>query len=110
MRPVKYLLRFALLSLLLLYFAAAATKLTVRYWVLPRINDWRPLIEQHISAAVGANVSIAKVSADWSGLNPTLAVRDLAVNEVNGEVLIQVPNAFAVVSWRSLLKDRKSVV
>ena len=77
--------------------------LTVRYWVLPRINDWRPLIEQHISAAVGANVSIAKVSADWSGLNPTLAVRDLAVNEVNGEVLIQVPNAFAVVSWRSLL-------
>lgn len=77
--------------------------LTVRYWALPRINDWRPLIEQHVSAAVGAQVTIAHISADWSGLNPTLAVRDLAVNEVNGDVLIHVPEASALVSWRSLL-------
>jgi uncharacterized protein (TIGR02099 family) len=103
LRPVKYFLRLALLSLLLLYFAAAATMLTVRYWALPRINDWRPLIEQHVSAAVGAKVTIANISADWSGLNPTLAVRDLAVNDVNGDVLLQVPDAFALVSWRSLL-------
>lgn len=77
--------------------------LTVRYWALPRINDWRPLIEQHVSAAVGAKVSIANISADWSGLNPTLAVRDLAVNDVNGDILLHVPDAFALVSWRSLL-------
>jgi len=77
--------------------------LTVRYWVLPRINDWRPLIEQQISTALGTKVSIANISADWSGLNPTLAVRDLAVNDVNGDVLIQMPEAFALVSWRSLL-------
>lgn len=77
--------------------------LTVRYWVLPRINEWRPLIEQHVSAAVGAKVSIAHISANWAGLSPTLAVRDLAVNDVNGDVLLQVPEASAVVSWRSLL-------
>ena len=77
--------------------------LTVRYWALPRINDWRPLIEQHVSAAVGAKVTMANISADWSGLNPTLAVRDLAVNDVNGDMLLHVPDAFAVVSWRSLL-------
>ncbi len=77
--------------------------LTVRYWALPRINDWRPLIEQHVSTAVGAKVSIANISADWSGLNPTLAVRALAVSDVNGDVLLQVPAASAVVSWRSLL-------
>ena len=76
--------------------------LTVRYWVLPRINDWRPLIEQHVSATLGAKVSIASISADWSGLNPTLAVRDLAVSDLNGDVVIQVPDAFALVSWRSL--------
>jgi len=103
LRFVKQLLRLALLSLLLLYFAAAATMLTVRYWALPRINDWRPLIEQHVSAAVGTKVTMANISADWSGLNPTLAVRDLAVNDVNGDILLHVPDAFAVVSWRSLL-------
>ena len=103
LQPVKYLLRLALLSLLLLYFVAAVTMLTVRYWVLPRINDWRPLIEQHVSAALGAKVSIAQLSADWSGLNPTLALKDLAVNDAHGDVLIQVPDAFALVSWRSLL-------
>jgi uncharacterized protein YhdP len=106
LRPVKYLLRLAILSLLLLYFVAAATMLTVRYWVLPRINDWRPLIEQHVSAALGAKVSIAELSADWSGLNPTLALNVLAVNDANGDVLIQVPDAFALVSWRSVL-DRE---
>jgi len=103
LQPVKYLLRLALLSLLLLYFVAVATMLTVRYWVVPRINEWRPLIEQHVSTAVGAKVSIANISASWSGLSPTLAVRDLAVNDVNGDVLLQVPEASAVVSWRSLL-------
>ena len=86
-----------------MYFAAAATMLTVRYWALPRINDWRPLIEQHVSAAVGATVTIGNISADWSGLNPTLAVSKLAVNDVNGDVLLRVPDAFALVSWRSLL-------
>ena len=80
--------------------------LTVRYWVVPRINEWRPLIEQHVSTAVGAKVSIANISANWSGLNPTLSVLDLAVNDVNGDVLLQVPEASAVVSWRSLL-DRE---
>ncbi len=104
LRPIKYLLRFALLSGLLLYFVAVTTMLTVRYWVLPRINDWRPLIEQHVSAALGAKVSISHISADWSALHPTLAVRDLTVNDVNGEVLIQVPDAVALVSWRSLLE------
>jgi uncharacterized protein YhdP len=103
LRFVKQFLRLALLSLLLLYFAAAATMLTVRYWALPRINNWRPLIEQQVSSAVGAKVTIANISADWSGLNPTLAIRDLAVNDVNGDVLLRVPDAFALVSWRSLL-------
>ena len=78
--------------------------LTVRYWVLPRINEWRPLIEQHLSETVGAKVSIEEISADWSGLNPTLSVRQLAVHDSDGDPLIQVPDAYAVVSWRSLLE------
>ncbi|MEI6837014.1 MAG: DUF3971 domain-containing protein, partial [Alcaligenaceae bacterium] len=92
------------MSLLLLYFTAAATMLTVRYWVLPRINEWRPLVEQHLSEAVGAKVSIDEISADWSGLNPTLSVRQLAVHDSDGDALIQVPDAYAVVSWRTLLE------
>jgi len=78
--------------------------LTVRYWVLPRINEWRPLVEQHLSEAVGAKVSIDEISADWSGLNPTLSVRQLAVHDSDGDALIQVPDAYAVVSWRTLLE------
>ncbi|MEI7570641.1 MAG: AsmA family protein, partial [Alcaligenaceae bacterium] len=104
MRPVKHLLRFLLLSLLLLYFTAAATMLTVRYWVLPRINEWRPQVEQHLSEALGAKVSIEELSANWSGLNPTLSVRQLSVHDSDGDALIQVPDAFAIVSWKSLLE------
>ena len=104
LHPFKYFLRIALLSLLLLYFAAAATLLTVRYWALPRINDWRPLIEQHLSEAVGAKVSIEDISADWSGFNPTVKVRNLKLRDTTDQLLVQVPEAFAIVSYKSLFE------
>ncbi len=100
----KKTLRILLIGLLSLYFAAATTMLGVRYLVLPHINEWRPEIERRLSNALGAQVTMGEIAASWSGLNPSLALENLRVRDrsTNHE-LLYVPDAFAVVSWRSLL-------
>ncbi len=77
--------------------------LTVRYGVLPRINTWRPQIEQHLSSALDVQVTLGDITADWSGLNPTLSISNLKVDDADGLPVLNVPNAFALVSWRSIL-------
>lgn len=92
-----------MIGLLMLYFAAAAAMLGVRYLVLPHINTWRPEIEKRLSAVLGAQVTMGEIAASWSGLNPSLAFENLRLRDrTTNQELLYVPDAFAVVSWRSL--------
>jgi uncharacterized protein YhdP len=59
-------------AVLIVYCVAAAGFLGVRYWVLPRVGEWRPQIEAYASEALGARVSIGGIQANWQGLNPRL--------------------------------------
>lgn len=96
-------LRTLIIGLLMLYFAAATTMLGVRYLVLPHINTWRPEIERRLSDALGAQVTMGEIAASWSGLNPSLAFENLRLRDrKTNQELLYVPDAFAVVSWRSL--------
>ncbi len=97
------ILRTLIIGLLMLYFAAAATMLGVRYLVLPHINEWRPEIERRLSDALGAQVTVGEIAASWSGLNPSVALENLRLRDrTTHHELLYVPDAFAVVSWRSL--------
>ena len=100
---IKKTLRILVIGALLAYFALATAMLGVRYLVLPHINDWRPKIEAHLSRALEANVSMGEISASWSGLNPTLTLGNLRVHDrQTNQQLLYIPNAFAVVSWRTI--------
>lgn len=77
--------------------------LGVRYLVLPHIDSWRPQIEKRLSNALGAQVTMGEIAASWSGLNPTLALENLRLRDFkSNSELLYVPDAFAVVSWRSI--------
>lgn len=89
--------------MLLVYGVAALGMLAVRFWVVPHVNDWRPQVEQRLSVALDAQVTIDQLSAGWSGLNPTLAVQNLRLASAQGAEFLRVPDAFAVIAWRSLL-------
>ncbi len=89
--------------MLLAYGVAALGMLIVRFWVVPNVNDWRPQIEQRLSAALDARVSIDQISASWAGLNPTLSVQNFRLVSAQGEEFLRVPDAFAVIGWRTLL-------
>jgi len=101
--PFQFL-RATFWALWLLYVVAALVLLGMRYVVLPRIDDWRPRIEQYASDALGASVHIGKIQADWSGLHPRLALRDVRIDEPDGAAVLSLPAVEAVVAWRSVLR------
>ena len=89
--------------MLLAYGVAATGMLIVRFWVLPHVNEWRPQIEQRLSTALDAQVTIDQISGGWSGLNPTLSLQNFRLVSPQGQEFLRVPDASAVIGWRSLL-------
>lgn len=100
---IKLLLRFLLISAILVYFVAAAGLLATRYWLLPRVDQWRPEIEQALSQAVGTPVRFDAITADWRGLNANLRITNLTILDENAVAQLGVPTTDAILSWRSLL-------
>ena len=103
MRIIKNTLRILVVGLLLAYCVAAIGMLIVRFWVVPHVNEWRPQIEQRLSKALDAQVTIDQIAGGWSGLNPTLAIQNFRLASPQGQEFLRVPDAFAVIGWRSLM-------
>ncbi len=102
MRLLKPIFRLALLLLIVGYFASAAVMLFTRYWVLPRLDQWRPAIEQVVSESVGTPVEIGQIQASWRSLNAVLKVSNIKILGSDGAAGLMIPSADAIVSWRSL--------
>jgi len=111
----KKVLRCLFWGALAIYGVAAAGLLGVRYWVLPRVDEWRPQIEAYASRTLGAQVRIGEIRADWQGLNPRLDLDRVRVYEsgdgaspdsgsVSGsDPVLTLPAVSAVLGWRSVL-------
>lgn len=105
MRVPTKVLRWLFWGLLALYGVAAIGFLGLRYWVLPRADEWRPRIEQYASQALGARVNIDHLSADWRGLNPRLKLRGVRIHTADSaDAVLTVPSVSAVLGWRSMLR------
>jgi uncharacterized protein (TIGR02099 family) len=88
---------------LAIYCIAAAGVLGVRYWVLPRIDQWRPQIEAYASRALGSRVAIGAIDANWQGLNPRLDLASVQVYDDEVDPVLTLPSVSAVLGWRSIL-------
>jgi uncharacterized protein (TIGR02099 family) len=100
---VKLALRVVLVTAMVAYFVVAAVLLVTRYYVLPRVDQWRPDIEQALSDAVGTPVKFDAISANWRGLNANLTLSNLRILDEQGVAQLGIPSTEAIVSWRSLL-------
>ena len=89
-------------SLLALYFLFAAALLSLRYWILPKVADYRGEIEQSASRALGQRVTIGHIDADWQGLRPELLLADVTVFDHDGRAALTLPAVEATVAWSSV--------
>ncbi|RXZ38037.1 TIGR02099 family protein [Oxalobacteraceae bacterium CAVE-383] len=89
--------------LLLAYFIFCALFLTLRYVVLPHIDEYKGTIERVASSAIGNPVTIATVGASWDGFRPRLSLKDVVIHDRSGASALTLPEVSASISWQTVL-------
>ncbi len=88
---------------LILFFGVAAAALTLRYGILPKLDTFKPRLEQTASHALGMQVSIGQLSGHWQALHPRIEISQLTLRDATGRASLIIPRASAALAWRSLL-------
>jgi uncharacterized protein (TIGR02099 family) len=84
------------------YLLLGAGLLTLRYAVLPNAQAFVPWMEQASTRALGLRVHIGAVQSQWTGLLPTLSLRDLVIDNPQGQPALRFASVEALPSWKSL--------
>ncbi len=87
---------------LVLYFIFCAAVLSLRFYVLPNIAQYKNEIEKIASHAVGKPVSIAQMEASWDGLRPHLELKDVILRDKSGQRTLLLPRISATIAWQSI--------
>jgi len=96
------LLEAAIALVVISYLLLAVGLLTLRYAVLPNAQEFIPWMEQASSRALGLPVHIGAVQSQWTGLLPTLSLRNLVIDNPQGRPALQFASVEALPSWKSL--------
>lgn len=103
-RVLSRVLKVVLVIAAVLYFAVACIYLGLRYVVLPQIDSFRPRIEEAVSTRMHAQLRIGRLSARWTGMQPTIDIDNLRIDAADGSPGLAVPHASASIAWRSLVQ------
>jgi uncharacterized protein (TIGR02099 family) len=116
-RTLKTLSALTRLLLWLVVLAWALLALTwggLHFWIVPRIDQWRPELERWATQAVGVPVRVGTIGAEpraggpsWRpdflpGLSLTLGLHDVRLLDPQGREALRLPAVRAVLSPRSL--------
>ncbi|WP_395668577.1 YhdP family protein [Rhodoferax sp.] len=103
-------LRFAATSVRWILWLLASAWITVavvwsglHFWIVPRIGEFRPWIEQQASATLGVTVRIGSITAQSNGLIPSVALRDVRLVDPAGREALHLSSVIAALSPRSVL-------
>lgn len=90
-------------TLFVLYLLFAGTLLLLRYYVFPKVSEYRSDIEQIASKALGQRIAVGSIDADWQGLRPELLLGNVTVYDHDGRAALTLPGIEATVAWTSAL-------
>lgn len=76
--------------------------LTLHWGILPRLDDWRPQIEQRVGAAIGAPLSIGAIRVVSGGWVPAFELDDVRVLDGQGRVALALGRVSAALSPATL--------
>jgi uncharacterized protein (TIGR02099 family) len=94
-------LAFVFKSAVVVYFIFCAIVLSLRYIVLPNVDNYKPEIEQLASRAIGNRVTIDALDASWHGMHPRLSLRNVIIHDKSGNNALTLPEVDATLSWWS---------
>ncbi len=97
------LARGALWVVALAWLALAVVWGGLHFLIVPRIADFRPLLEAQASQAIGAAVRIGHIAVQSRGLIPSFALTDITLQDAQGREALRLPLVVVALSPRSLL-------
>ena len=77
--------------------------LSLHWFILPHIQQWRTPIETRASAALGVPVRIGTIEVHSSGWVPGIELRDVVLLDPAGRTALRLPRVIAALSARSLV-------
>jgi len=75
----------------------------LHFWIVPRIEDFRPKLENLATQTIGVPVQMGKLSAVSSGWMPTFEIHNLALLDPEGRRALTLPKIVFAISVRSVL-------
>lgn len=75
----------------------------LHFFIVPRIENFRPWLEQQASATLGMKVQIGAIQARSNGLVPSITLSEVRLLDARGRVALQLPKVMAALSPRSLV-------
>ncbi|ODS97524.1 MAG: TIGR02099 family protein [Lautropia sp. SCN 69-89] len=83
--------------------------LTLRYYVWPNLDRWRPAIESRLAEAVGRPVKLGPLATGFEGLRPLLIAREVSIDDEDGQQAFAAAEIRALLSLRSLATGRPAL-
>ncbi|UCF75683.1 MAG: hypothetical protein JSU71_16010, partial [Betaproteobacteria bacterium] len=80
----------------------AAAVLTLRYWILPNIEQYREDIARIVSETARQKIEIGYIRANWEGLRPQLVLEQVRVLDAQGRPALEFSRVDNTLSWLSL--------
>lgn len=75
----------------------------VLHWlIVPRINEFRPMLEQQASQALGVTVRVGAITAQSTGWVPSFELTDVNLQDAQGRTALNLPRILVSLSPRSL--------
>lgn len=82
--------------------SCAIVVLSLRYWFLPNIEQYREDIAAAVSRASNLRITIGRISADWDGMRPHLKLEDVTVYDKAGRRALDLTRVESTLAWRSI--------
>lgn len=96
-------MRIAVIASAAMAVLVALAIISLRYWILPDIAQYRDRIAASVSGAIGNQLTIGKIDADWQGLQPRLRLADVRILDEQGQPALALHHIDGSLSWMSLL-------
>ncbi len=76
---------------------------TLHFWIVPRIEDFRPALERLAQQSIGVPVRIGQISAESTGWAPSFELRNIELLDREGHPGLRLPRVVIAISVQSAL-------
>ena len=98
------LARWLLGVVLLAWFLLGLTWGVLNWWIVPRIDDFRPQLEAQATRALGVPVRVGAITARTSGLVPSFELTNVTLQDAQGRIALSLPRVLVSLSMRSFFR------